>query len=211
MKTITYPIPLYFNYIGTMHHLLAKALASIKHPKIKVCINATPTPFPFTKCLNKILNEVKTPCFFFMHYDAEIIDQTIFDKIIDKYLTSNNNTASVTACDITDLLVLYDTQLIKQIGGWDEGFQNSYMELDLRKRIYSNNMQQLILYNNDCPSELLHNDASALRNPHKEGNITYIYDDTFQKDAARFYSIYTEEYTEDVKKALAKNIKFSIS
>jgi hypothetical protein len=206
---MTQQVPLYFNYIGTMHNLLAKAIASIKHPRIKVCIHAVPNPVPFTKCLNAILSEVDTEYFFFMHYDAEITDQFIFDKMLAAYSSAPENTASITACNITDLLVLYNTKLLKRLGGWDEGFKNSYMELDLRRRIHDSGMLQPILYDLDCPPEVLHKEASALRNPTKEGNISYIYDESFIKDATRYYAKYNEEPSEDVKEMLSRNVKFS--
>ena len=209
MKTITYPIPLYFNYIGTMHHLLAKAIESITHSKIKVCINAVPHPVPFTKCLNNILAEVNTPCFFFMHYDAVVTDQSVFDKILDLYENSANNVASVSICNITDLLVLYDTKLIRQIGGWDENFKNSYMELDLRRRIYNNCLHQPIIYNVDCPPEIIHKDASSLRNPTIDGNITYVYDESYKKDAIYYYNKYADECNENIKEFLSKEMRFS--
>jgi hypothetical protein len=197
MKEITYPIPLYFNYIGTMHSLLGKAISSIQHPKIKVCINAIPKPVPFTKCLNKILAEVDTPCFFFMHYDAEVIDQTIFDKMIELYENSDDTLASVTSCNITDLLVLYDTNRIRTLGGWDEHFKNSYMEMDLRIRIAQAGFVQTIMYDLPCPPEMIHKEASALRNREKEGNISQVYDVTFINDIKRFYSKHPEQEMPD--------------
>ena len=103
-------IPLYFNYVGKYPDILKRAVKSIPD-RFDVRVNHNDNPVPFTKCLNKILNSVETPIWFFMHYDAEILDSTIFDKIIDLYLLTPN-AASFTSCDITDLLLLFNTQEI---------------------------------------------------------------------------------------------------
>jgi hypothetical protein len=179
-------IPIYFNYVGKYPKLLERAINSIPD-RFEVRINHNETPVSFTKCLNKILNTVETPVWFFMHYDAEILDITIFDKIIDQYLLTPN-CASSTACDITDLLVLFNTEIIKSIGGWDENLKNSYMEIDLRERIFEGGYNQPILYNIGCPIEINHKDASILRNPEQyDYNLTYVYDKTFKEDYEYFY------------------------
>jgi GT2 family glycosyltransferase len=123
-----------------------------------------------------------------MHYDAEILDASIFDKIIDQYLL-NPNAASSTACDITDLLVLFDTEKIKSIGGWDENLKNSYMEIDIRERIFEAGFSQPIVYNVACPDEINHDAASSLRNPEdSDNNLTHIYKVTFREDYDYFYN-----------------------
>lgn len=179
-------IPLYLNYVGKYPKLLERAIKSIPE-RFEVRVNHNETPVPFTKCLNKILNSVETPIWFFVHYDAEILDPTIFDKIIDQYLLYPN-AASSTACDITDLLVLFNTEKIKQIGGWDENLKNSYMEIDLRQRIYDYGFSQPIVYNVVCPNEINHDDASLLRNPEdSKNNLADLYKRTFKEDYEYFY------------------------
>lgn len=179
-------IPLYLNYVGKYPQLLERAIKSIPE-RFEVRVNHNETPVPFTKCLNKILNSVETPIWFFVHYDAEILDPTIFDKIIDQYLLYPN-AASSTACDITDLLVLFNTEKIKQIGGWDENLKNSYMEIDLRQRIYDYGFSQPIVYNVVCPNEINHDDASLLRNPEdSKNNLADLYKRTFKEDYEYFY------------------------
>lgn len=179
-------IPVYLNYVGKYPKLLERAIKSIPE-RFEVIINHNENPVPFTKCLNKILHSVESPIWFFMHYDAEILDSTIFDKIIDQYLM-NPNAAASTACDITDLLVLFDTEKIKQIGGWDENLKNSYMEIDLRQRIYDYGFSQPIVYNVVCPTEINHDDASLLRNPEdSQNNLADLYKQTFREDYDYFY------------------------
>lgn len=179
-------IPIYFNYVGKYPKLLERAVKSIPD-RFDIRINHNEVPVPFTKCLNTILNSVETPIWFFMHYDAEILDASIFDKIIDQYLL-NPNAASSTACDITDLLVLFDTEKIKSIGGWDENLKNSYMELDIRERIYEAGLSQPIIYNVVCPDEINHDAASSLRNPEdSDNNLTHVYKITFREDYDYFY------------------------
>lgn len=180
-------IPIYFNYSGVYPNLLERAIKSIP-TRFEVRVNHNDIPIPFTKCLNKILYEVETPIWFFMHYDAEILDSCIFDKIIDLYILTPN-AASSTSCDITDLLVLFDTEKIKSIGGWDENLKNSYMDLDLRQRIYDFNFSQPIVYNTVSPIEINHRDASSLRNPEdRKNNLTNVYDKTFREDYEYFYN-----------------------
>lgn len=179
-------IPVYFNYVGKYPELLKRAIKSIPE-RFEVRVNENQTPAPFTKCLNKILNEVESPVWFFMHYDAEIMNHEIFDKIIDIFLLTPN-AASSTSCEITDLLVLFDTEKIKNIGGWDENLKNSYMELDLRQRIYDYGYSQPIIHQTVNPPEINHKDASKLRNPNdRENNLTDIYDITFKEDYEYFY------------------------
>jgi hypothetical protein len=179
-------IPVYLNYVGKYPKLLERAIKSIPE-RFEVRVNHNENPIPFTKCLNKILNSVETPIWFFVHYDAEILDPTIFDKIIDQYLLYPN-AASSTACDITDLLVLFNTEKIKQVGGWDENLKNSYMEIDLRQRIYDFGFSQPIVYNVVCPDEINHNDASLLRNPNdSQNNLADLYKQTFKEDYEYFY------------------------
>lgn len=187
-------IPVYFNYVGKYPDFLERAVKSIPE-RFEVRVNRNDGPVPFTQCLNKILHTVDTPVWFFMHYDAEILDPSIFDKLIDQYLLYPN-TASSTSCNITDLLVLYDTEKIKSIGGWDENLSNSYMELDLRQRIYQNNFNQPILYESDCPVEMSHKDASQLRNPKdSKNNLADHYKITFKKDYDYFYSKWGDVFT----------------
>lgn len=185
-------IPLYFNYVGSLPHLLEKAVASISHPRIEVRVNREDKPVPFTKCLNKILAEVETPCFFFMHYDAQVLDNSVFDKMIDLYNTNPDKTAHVSVCEITDLLILFNTKIIKKLGGWDESFMNSYMELDLRNRIHKAGYMQPVIYPELCPPEMSHEDASSLRNNSVEGNIASVYNKSFKNDIMRFYSKYPD-------------------
>jgi hypothetical protein len=133
-----------------------------------------------------------------MHYDAEILDSSIFDQLFNAFENVPNDTASVTACTIVDLLVLYDTEKIRAIGGWDENFKNSYMELDLRNRIFNNSMQQIILYTEtDCPPEVKHTAASSLRRHTIEGNIAKVYDESFTNDMIHFFEKYPHENKPD--------------
>ena len=204
-------IPLYFNYIGVFPQLLESAQKSISHPKIEVRINAEQTPVPFTKCLNKILANVDAPCFFFMHYDAEITDNSIFDKMLKCYEQNGSSVASVCACNITDLLILFNTKLIREIGGWDEHFANSFMELDLRNRIIEAGYKQPIMYPElGCPVEMIHKASSSLRNNTIEGNICIIYDETYKRDIKHYYDKYPEiekpDYLDDW---LSGRLKFS--
>jgi hypothetical protein len=187
-------IPLYFNFTGKYQNLLDLAIKSVENIDVVEIRVHEETPIkPFTYCLNKILSK-NTSLWFFMHYDSEIIDENIFHKILSKYSENIDITASVAACDIVDLLALYDSLKLKKINGWDEKFLNSYMELDLRNRIYENNFIQPILYNSVCPPEMIHNAASSLRKKNdSENNLynTYVY--SLKNDIKRFVEKYPNQ------------------
>jgi hypothetical protein len=186
-------IPLYFNFTGKYPDLLKEAINSIPS-KFQVIVNHEEPVKPFTYCLNKILNTEKNDIWFFMHYDARILDKKIFDLMLNKYYEDKNNTASVCACNITDLLILIDSDKIKKIGGWDPLFLNSYMELDLRNRIFQNGYSQHIIYDNDCPIEIDHSNASKLREKSdKEYNLYSVYLESLKNDILRFKEKYPEQ------------------
>jgi hypothetical protein len=191
-------IPLYFNYTGKYSDLLKKAKKSIPE-NLEVRVHHEDPVRPFTYCLNKILNSVEEPIWFFMHYDAQILDFNIFNIMLDKYYENKEVTASVCASHITDLLILFDTEKIKKIGGWDEGFQNSYMELDLRNRIFLNGLIQPIIYDVACPKEINHSEASKLRDKKDQKNNLYeVYVKSLKNDIIRFKEKYPEQGVDQV-------------
>lgn len=190
-------IPLYFNYIeNTFPELLEKAVNSINHDSIEVRVVRHAKPKPFTQCLNAIQKECfdrKDECWMFMHCDAEILDNSIIDMILHRYQNPENGEkiASVCACNITDLLILYDTKIIHLLDGWDQtNFDNSYMEIDLHNRILKNNFTQPILYRSDCPEQISHKESSSLRNKHKKGSLFKVYSKSYERDMTNFYRIY---------------------
>jgi len=189
-------IPIYFNYIeNTFPELLDEAIKSITHKKLEVRVSRHVKPKPFTHCLNAIQKECLQrgdKYWMFMHYDAEILDNSIIDMIIDRYENpiGDEKIASVCACNITDLLILLDTQKIQELGGWNEKFNNSYMEYDLRARIHKNGMKQPILYKTDCPKQISHKESSSLRNKNKKGSLVKVYSKTYESDMRNYYSMY---------------------
>jgi hypothetical protein len=77
---------------------------------------------------------------------------------------------------------------IWQLENPDENLKNSYMELDLRQRIYNSGYSQPIVYDMDCPIEIDHKDASKLRNPNDaKNNLSDVYKITFKEDYDYFY------------------------
>jgi hypothetical protein len=187
-------IPLYFNFTGKYQNLLDLALKSVSSiDLIEVIVHEEKPTKPFTYCLNKIL-EKNNGLWFFMHYDAEVIDENIFNILISKYNENIELTASVASCDIVDLLALYDSNKLKKINGWDSEFLNSYMELDLRNRIYENNLIQPIIYNSVCPPEIIHNNASSLRRKDdSENNLYHTYVHSLKNDIKRFVEKYPNQ------------------
>lgn len=190
-------IPLYFNYIeNTFPKLLEEAVSSVKHDRIEVRVVRHAKAKPFTQCLNAIQRECLDrgdKCWMFMHCDAEILDNSIIDMMLDRYDNPQDGEkiASVAACAVTDLLVLYDTEAIQKLDGWDErNFDNSYMELDLRNRITANNFAQPILYNSDCPEQMSHKESSSLRDKRKEGNLFKVYSKSYERDMRNFFRIH---------------------
>lgn len=194
-------IPLYFNYIeDTFPKLLEDAVQSVSlHDRIEVHVVRHKIAKPFTKCLNAIQKECldrKDQCWMFMHCDATVLDMSIIDMILERYENPRDgeDIASVCACEITDLLVLYDTEKIHHLNGWDEiHFDNSYMELDLRNRILGSNFTQPILFNSNCPVQMSHKESSSLRNKDKEGNLFDVYSKSFEKDMRNYFRIYHPE------------------
>lgn len=202
-------IPLYFNYIeNTLPHLLDAAIRSVEgHPRLDVRVKRWDTPRPFTHCLNTILEDVgDAPCWFFMHYDAEVIDHTIIDKMIETFDRDRNSIASVSACNIFDLLALYNTKLIRRLGGWDTNLKNSYMELDLHERILKNKMKHVVLESNDCPRAMIHKDASSLRNPTKDGNIYHVYKKSYLEDIEYYHKKYQLKQDENMVEEWKKHM-----
>ena len=134
-----------------------------------------------------------------MHYDAQILDPNILDIMLNKYYENKEITASVCASSITDLLILFDTEKIKKIGGWDEEFQNSYMELDLRNRIFLNGLIQPIIYDAVCPKEINHDEASKLRNKNdQENNLYKVYVKSLKNDMIKFKEKYPQQLIDEV-------------
>lgn len=189
-------IPLYFNYIeNTFPELLEKAVKSIDHDRIEVHVMRHEVPKPFTHCLNMIQKECVLrgdKCWFFMHCDAEILDNTLFDLMIKRYENpENEKIAAVCACHITDLLILYDTTVVKSIGGWDDvNFYNSYMTLDMRNRFIKNGFTQPIMYDVPCPVQMSHKESSSLRDNRKKGNLFKVYSSSYEHDLRNFFRIY---------------------
>jgi len=203
-------IPLYFNYIeNTFPELLKAAVESVDHEKIEVHVVRHTVPKPFTHCLNDIQKECLErgdKYWMFMHCDATILDNSIFDLLIKRYENPEpeEKIASVCACSITDLLVLFDTQAIDKLNGWNsEKFDNSFMELDLRHRILRGGFAQPIVYMKcPCPPEMSHKESSSLRDKGKEGNLFKVYSVTYEKDLRNFYAIYRPNMNVD------KNVGF---
>lgn len=207
-------IPIYFNYIeNTFPDLLEDAVKSITHDKLQVHVSRHFKPKPFTQCLNAIQKECLErgdKYWMFMHYDAEILDNSIIDMILDRYENPQDGEkiASVCACHITDLLILFDTKRIQELGGWNELFNNSYMELDLTARIVKNGMTQPIIYLSDCPDQISHKESSSLRNKNKKGSLVKVYSKTYENDMRNYYRIYHPEVNLDNNAALIRWKKY---
>jgi len=207
-------IPIYFNYIeNTFPDLLEDAVKSITHEKLEVHISRHVKPKPFTHCLNAIQKECLDrgdKYWMFMHYDAEILDNSIIDMIINRYENpkKGEKIASVCACHITDLLILFDTKRIQELGGWNELFNNSYMELDLTARINNSGMTQPIIYLSDCPEQISHKESSSLRNKNKKGSLVKVYSKTYESDMRNYYRIYHPEVNLDNNAALIRWKKY---
>lgn len=208
-------IPLYFNYIeNTFPKLLDNAVNSIKHNRLEVKVIRHVKPKPFTQCLNAIQKEClerNEKCWMFMHCDAEILDNSIIDMILKRYENPQNGEkiASVCACAITDLLILYDTNLIQELNGWDEkNFNNSYMEIDLHNRIISRGFTQPILYKSDCPKQMSHKESSSLRNKNKKGSLFKVYSKSYEQDMRNFYKIYHPNLNVNINPGLVRWKKY---
>ena len=203
--------PLYFNYSGARRDLLDRAIDSYQSHAdhlIDIRVNYSVQPRHFSKCLNEILRAVGTEKkFFFAHYDSEI--ESCLP--IETMLKDNSNSAILSWTLVTDLLMLVDTDKVKSVGGWDELFCNSYMELDLINRLAQEGMPLKVI--NDTihhGNGLLHNDASVLRSKVQAENIAKVYSETFLKDALNYYTRYGQGIKDPAYLALIEhsNIHF---
>jgi hypothetical protein len=198
--------PLYFNFVGHREDLLEAAVASVPSDICEVRVKRHVKPKPFTICLNEILKEVtdnNEPYFIFMHYDAQILDREIIIELHEEWKNRSRGLALnhlskksgfISACGLLDLLTLYDVAVLNDLGGWDEGLNNCWMEYDLV------NMCHMVrppvpypaIYGGlDIPNVLSHKDASKLRagprNHNEPDNINHIYRQTRPRDFEYYY------------------------
>ena len=203
-ELIKSPVPFYLNFVGKRRDLLNKAIESVPKDICELRLLKHSSPIPFTRCLNRMLEECldnKDKNFIFMHYDAEILDKSIILEIVNEWKhkeiskrTHGNNASNpafVSACGLTDLLVLFDVETINDLGGWDENLKNSFMELDLMNRCHMilPSIPYPILYPNvtEVKGKLIHKSASALRNREAQENIKHVYDISMPKDFEYFH------------------------
>lgn len=205
-------VPLYFNYAGVREDLLNIAVESVPKDICEVRIlkwgskslgiipNTMP---PFSYCLNKILNECEKDFFIFMHYDAKILNEEIVLEIIEEYinrrraeawLPNSKVSAFVSALDTSmDCLTVYNCQVLKKLGGFDESYLDSYMESDLIQKCHLLGIPHPHLYpyalgwRNHIEGKFDHQEG-ILRDEFFEENLKNKYRETFPKDFERFWS-----------------------
>ena len=192
------PIPFYFNFVGAREDLLERAVASVPKDICDVRVQRWEKPHPFTKSLNKILRECDSKLFFFMHYDATVQHPDILLAMVDEWRRrtralqlrpGSERTPFVPACGVVDILILYDTEVMEDIGGWDEGFNNSWMELDMNNIAHQLCLPIPVIFpgKENIPGYLDHKDFSTLRDPDNPENIKSTYDITLPRDFEYYY------------------------
>lgn len=128
-------IPLYFNFVGSQKDLLERAMESydrVAGDIIDVRVHYSYRPRKFTTCLNEILKMNDEP-YFFAHYDSVLEDRSAVEGILN--FERADNIAIVGHTHIVDLLMLVVPNVVRKVGGWDENFSNSWMDLDLYNRL----------------------------------------------------------------------------
>ena len=125
---------------------------------IDVRVHYSYRPRRFTECLNEILKTNDEP-YFFAHFDSVLTDISAIEKILS---FPRPQTAGLVAhCLIVDLLMLVIPKNVRTIGGWDEAYSNSCMDLDLHQR----------LHRSGKTLHLMHSDVEQGRG--KESNLYY--------------------------------------
>ena len=197
------PIPVYFNFAGIREDLLNKAIDSVPKDICEVRVQRWDYPSPpFSKALNKIISECKSKEFIFMHYDAEILSKNIILEIVEEYksrrraklmLPHAKRSSFISTLDTSmDCLTLYDVEVIKSLGCFDESFEDSYMESDLIQKCHLLGIPHPHLYpyalgwRNDISGKFIHHEG-ILRDDSYEENVKARYAVSFPKDFERFW------------------------
>ena len=181
-------VPLYFNFVGSRRDMLDTAMESydrVAGHLIDVRVHYSYRPRRFTECLNEILKTNDEP-YFFAHFDSVLTDISAIEKILS---FPRPQTAGLVAhCLIVDLLMLVIPKNVRTIGGWDEAYSNSCMDLDLHQRLHRSG-KTLHLMHSDVEQGrgVDHFNASAAR---KDPAMRKVYGVTMQQDYDRYYDKY---------------------
>jgi hypothetical protein len=158
-------VPLYFNYVGAQRDLLDRAIASyesIAGDLLDIRVHYANAPRKFSTCLNEILKINDEP-YFFAHFDSVLEKRSAVQNILDR--ERGESTAIVGHCAIVDLLMLVVPAAVRRVGGWDEKFSNSWMDLDLYNRLAGSGLAVDVLHRDAVDGRgVLHLSASSARN-----------------------------------------------
>lgn len=178
--------PLYFNYVGAQRDLLDRAIESydsVAGDILDIRVHYSHKPRKFSTCLNEILKINDEP-YLFSHFDAVLESRTTIENILN--FSRGSTCAIVAHCAIVDLLMLVVPSNVRKIGGWDESFCNSWMDLDLYNRLGPAGLTMDILHRDIVDGRgIAHLSASSSRN---DPMIRKVYARTMREDLETYYS-----------------------
>jgi len=181
-------VPLYFNYVGSQRNLLDRAIGSydsIAGDILDIRVHYSHRPRKFSVCLNEILRLNDEP-YLFSHFDAVLESRTAVENLVN--YNRDSNCAILGHCALVDLLMLVVPSQVRKVGGWDESFSNSWMDLDLYNRLGPAGLKLDILHRDIVDGRgVAHLDASSSR---KDPTIKKEYTKTMMQDLNTYYSRY---------------------
>lgn len=184
-------IPLYFNYVGSQRDLLDRAISSydsIAGDILDIRVHYSHHPRNFSVCLNEILKLNDEP-YLFSHFDAVLESRSAVEDLVN--FNIGTKLAIVGHCEIVDLLMLVVPEQLRKVGGWDEAFSNSWMDLDLYNRLGQVGLGMEVIHRNMLDGKgVLHLSASSSRN---DPVIKKVYARTMMKDLDTYYSRYSSK------------------
>ena len=178
--------PLYFNYVGAQREMLDRAIGSyedVAGDLLDIRVHYATRPRKFSTCLNEILRINDEP-YLFAHFDSVLQKRSAVQNLLD--FNRSPNTGIVAHCAIVDLLMLVVPEKIRHIGGWDEAFSNSWMDLDLYNRLAAAGMTVDVLHRDVVDGRgVSHLSASSARN---DPVMKKVYAASMMSDLETYYS-----------------------
>lgn len=180
--------PLYFNYVGSQRDLLDRAIESydrLAGDILDIRVHYSHKPRKFSTCLNEILRLNDQP-YLFSHFDTVLQSRSAVENILS--FRRDADCAIVGHCALVDLLMLVVPDMVRTVGGWDESFSNSWMDLDLYNRLGPAGLKIDVIHRDVVDGRgIAHLDASSSR---KDPTIKKVYTKTMREDLETYYSRY---------------------
>lgn len=181
-------VPLYFNYVGSQRDMLDRAIESydkLAGDILDIRVHYSHRPRKFSTCLNEILKLNDEP-YLFSHFDAVLQSRSAVENLLG--FRRDPDCAIIGHCALVDLLMLVIPDKVRVVGGWDEAFSNSWMDLDLYNRLGPAGLRIDVIHRDIIDGRgVAHLDASSSR---KDPTIKKVYTKTMREDLDTYYSRY---------------------